>query len=89
MCAPEFKKLYHKRKQCLHEERANILHAKEIALLHLQEKAIKEKEKLTNDLMLFGLWKSESNFGDGLARLKTKKEKLEALKTQLNFHKKF
>ena len=60
LCAPEFKKLYRERRCKLQEERAQALQAKQLALLHLQEKAMKEKERLTNDLMLYGVWQSRS-----------------------------
>ena len=87
-CGPEFKQLYRARKQHLHEERAKILQAKQRALLRLQKKAMETKEKLTNDLMLYGLWQSESDIQTGLAKLKTKTEMLQALKTQLHFRSK-
>ena len=54
-CAVEFQKLYRERKQILQEERAQIWKSKQAALLRLQEKALKEKETLTNELMLYGL----------------------------------
>ena len=56
--------------------------------MRLQEKALKEKEKLTNDLMVYGLWQSEADVYTGLAKLKTKAEQLRALKTQLSFRNK-
>lgn len=87
-CAPEFRKLYRTRKQHLLEERAKILQSKQRALLRLQEKALELKEKLTNDLMLYGLWQSETDIQNGLAKLKTKTEQLKALKTQLLFRSK-
>ena len=74
--------------QHLLEERAKILQSKQMALMYLQEKALEVKEKLTNDLMLYGLWQSKSDIQDGLAKLKTKTEKLTALKTQLSFRSK-
>lgn len=80
-CAPEFRNW----KQLLQEERAKILQSKQMALVRLQEKALKLKETLTNDLMLYGLWQSESDIKNGLAKLKTKAEQLRALKTQLSF----
>ena len=59
-----------------------------MVLMRLQEKALEVKEKLTNDLMLYGLWQSESDIQNGLAKLKTKAEQLRALKTQLSFRNK-
>ena len=88
LCAPEFKKLYRERRCKFQEERTQALQAKQLALLRLQEKAIKEKEKLPNDLLLYGLWQSKSDVSQGLAKLHSKADKLKALKTQLAFRKK-
>jgi hypothetical protein len=49
---------------------------------------LEAKEKLTNDLMLYGLWQCQSESQNGLDKLKTKTEKLRALKTQLSFRSK-
>ena len=55
-CAPEFKQLYRIRMEKLHEERAKILKEKELALQQMPEKALGKKEKLTTDIMMYGLW---------------------------------
>ena len=60
-CTPEFKKLYHSRKKALFEERAKIQQHKELAIQQLQEKCLKEKEKLSVDIMVYGLWQSEQD----------------------------
>ena len=73
--------------QKVREERAKILKEKEIALQQLREKALKKKEKLTTEIMMYGLWQSEQET-QGLDKLKTKAEKLKALKTQLEFRRK-
>ena len=88
LCAIDFKKLYRARKLRLQEQRAEIWRSKQVALQRLREKQLKEKEKLTNDLMLYGLWQSEPDILQGLAKLDSKRDKLNALKTQLNFRKK-
>ena len=88
LCAIDFKKLYRARKLRLQEQRAEIWRSKQAALQRLREKQLKEKEKLTNDLMLHGLWQSEPDILQGLAKLDSKRDKLNALKTQLNFRKK-
>ena len=87
-CGPELKKQYQARKKRLLEERAEILQAKQAALMHLQEKKIKEKEKLTLTMMIYGLWQNEQQMQAGLMKLKTKTSKLHALKAQLDFRKK-
>lgn len=54
----------------------------------MQEKKLKEKETLTNDLMVYGLWQTESDIAQGLAKLRSKTAKIKALKVQLTFRKK-
>ena len=61
-------------------ERAKILKEKEVAL---QQKAVRKKERLTANIMTYGLWQCEHD-----AKLKTKTEKLQALKAHLEFRKK-
>ncbi len=46
LSAPEFKQLYHARKQHLLEERV-YMQSKQVALMRLQEKALKAKAKET------------------------------------------
>ena len=50
------KKLYQARKRQLLEQCADILQAKQAALLSLQEKKVREKEKLTQAMMIYGLY---------------------------------
>ena len=49
--APEFKQLYHARKQHLLEERV-YMQSKQVALMRLQEKALKAKAKKRSRLKL-------------------------------------
>ena len=85
--AIKLQKLYREQKQILQEERAQIWKSKQAAPLRLQEKALKEKETLTNELMLYGLWQCESDISQGLAKLQSKLSNLKALKVQLAFPK--
>lgn len=87
-CAPEFRRQYQARKQKLLEERGNILQAKQAALTRLQEKKVREKENLTQAIMVYGLWQTQQQVKEGLMKLKSKTAKLTALKAQLDFRKK-
>ena len=69
------------------DERAHQLQQKQHALELAQEKSIKEKEKLTNKILQYGLWQSQNDIQAGLAKLKTKTAKLKAIKTQFQFRK--
>ena len=86
--APEFKELYRSRRQQLLVDRARILREKQFAIQQLQEKRLKEKEKVTQDLMSYGLWQTEIQVHEGLRRLRSNSDKLKALKCQLDFRKK-
>ena len=54
-------------------------------MLAAQERSVKQKEQLTQDIIKYGPWQSSAQISDGLHQLKSKAEKLKALKTQLNF----
>ena len=82
--APEFKCQYEERKR-MREERIKLIRAKQLAVLAAQERSVKQKEQLTQDIIKYGLWQSSAQISDGLHQLKSKAEKLKALKTQLNF----
>ena len=49
---------------------------------------MQEKEKLTETMMIYGLWQNEKQMEAGLMKLKTKTDKFQALKVQLDFRKK-
>ena len=74
--APELRHLYQARKKKLLSERARVLQAKELALKCLQEKKVQEKEKLTQAMMIYGLWQTDKQMKEGLVKLKSKTSKL-------------
>ena len=65
-----------------------MLKEKQLALQKLQEKHIKEKEKIMEDIMVYGLWQTEIHITEGLKKLITNADRLKALKCQLDFRKK-
>ena len=83
--APEFKRLYHQRREQMLQKRAELLQAKERALLAAQQKKLKEKEKLTQEIMQYGLWQSEEDIRIGLSKLQSNSTKVAAIKVQLHF----
>jgi len=85
--APEFRDLYKQRRKKLLEDRAKVLRDKQLAVQKALEK-IREKEKLTEEIMLYGLWQNESQVTTALEKLGSTSEKLKALKCQLDFRKK-
>ena len=80
---PEFKSISYKESQLL-EDQANVLREKQIALQTLQKKLFQEKEKLTEEIMTYRLWQSETQVSSALEKMKSSAENLKALKCQLN-----
>jgi len=50
----------------------------------MQVKKAKEKEKLVQGILRRGFWQSKQQIREGVAKFKTKKEKVVALKLQLS-----
>ena len=66
--APEFKRLYKDRRDQIIKDRAQSLLAKEQALQAAREKVIKEKERLSHEIMQYGLWQTDEDISSGLAK---------------------
>lgn len=54
----EFIDLYNQRRQKLLEDRAKVLRDKQLALQQLRGKKFREKETLTEEVMVYSLWKN-------------------------------
>ena len=67
------------------EERSKMLQAKQLQLERMRQKKLKEKEHLTENIVTYGLWQTSEQVE---RKLKTKKDKVKALKVQLDFRKK-
>ena len=65
-----------------------MLRDKQLALQRLQGKKFREKEKLTEEIMVYGLWQSEEEVLGALQKMKSISDKLKVLKCQLDFWKK-
>ena len=85
--APEFKRLFKQRKQDIMEGRIKALHEKQCALDAARKRGLRLKEKLTQDIICYGLWQTREEITTGVAKQKSKTAKLNALKIQLNFRK--
>ena len=66
------------------EEHSEMLQAKQLIGIKL-----KEKEHLTESIVIYGLWQTREQVNENLSKLKTKKIKIKALKVQLISAKKF
>ena len=85
--APDFKKLFKQRKQDILERHIKAVHEKHCALDAARKRSLEVKEKLTQDIICYGLWQTREEITTGLAKQKSKTGKLKALKIQLNFRK--
>ena len=52
-----------------------MLQAKQLQLEQMRQKKLKEKEQLTENIIVYGLWQSREQIYEKLGTLKTKKEK--------------
>ena len=75
---PEFKKLYKQRKQDILEGRIKALHEKQCALDAARKRGLRLKEKLTQDIIHYGLWQTKEEITTGVAKQKSKTGKLKA-----------
>jgi len=85
---PVFRKSFQDRRLILLEERAKIVRQKQALAAKKLIKDRKEKEKLTSQVALIGLWQDIHQVEAGLDKLKSRSAKLKGLKTQLDFRKK-
>ena len=49
----------------------------------MRQKKLQEKERLTENILMYGLWQFKEQVNEQLSKLKTKKQKVKALKAQL------
>lgn len=85
--APEFKRLFKQRKQDILEGHTKALREKRCALDAARKRVLRLKEKLTQDIIHYGLWQTREEITTGIAKQKCKSGKLKALKIHLNFRK--
>lgn len=67
------------------QERSQLLQAKQRALQATQEKKMREKERLTQEILQYGLWQTQHDVRKALSQLKFKSAKVKAIKAQLDF----
>ena len=69
-------------------EQRQLLQEKLEKAQRLEQSKVEKKEKLTDNIQMWGLWQSEEEVDSALKRVKTKTDKVKALKCQPNFRKK-
>ena len=71
----------------MQEEHAKLLLAKEQALFASQQRKLRQREKLTQDIIEYGLWQISDDISRGLSQLRSNSAKVKAIKAQLDFRK--
>ncbi|KAK3103507.1 hypothetical protein FSP39_019719 [Pinctada imbricata] len=84
---PKIRKRFQQRMKEIESKRLSAQKMKENELHEKQERLYKRKEKMTNDILFFGLWQSEEEMTQQLQEIKRKTEKVKAVKAQLTFRK--
>lgn len=79
---------FRKRREEIIAKRRASVQQKELEIRRKKEKEIREKENLTKQIQKVSLWTTEIEVEAGLAKLRTAKQKCDALKLQLKFRKK-
>jgi len=72
----------------IEKERLEKLRRKENELKEKKVKEFKKREKMTNDILYFGLWQSENDIINHLSEITSSAEKKTAVKAQITFRKK-
>ena len=76
-----------KKRKKIHENRIKILQEREKTKPKREEKRLQLKYKVLKDLENIGIWKDKNTIEENLEKFRTKKEKLAALKSQINMAK--
>lgn len=78
---------FKERQTQIHEARRAAITAKMKAAEEMKARSLQRKQKLTDDIVHWGLWQSEETINSCIRVLTNKKDKVAALKAQLNFRK--
>ena len=82
------RKVFRKRREDIESKRLNTIEEREREMKKKKAKELKTKEDLTLQIQKFGLWTSYEDMEHGLSQISSKKEKVDALKLQINFRRK-
>ena len=83
--APSFKAKFKARRQEIEAEHELALAKKQDSIVRKHLKVVQEKEKLTKEIEVVGLWMSRVEVDSSLVGFMKKAEKIKALKLQINF----
>ena len=84
---PKARKMFREREKKIQEERRAIVEQKLTDERIREEKKLAKLEKFTNDVIHWGLWQSSTRVDEMLSKISSNKQKVLALRAQLNFRK--
>ena len=85
---PTIRAKFKARRQEIEARREEALKKKQEDIMRKQLRTVQEKEKLTKEIEVVGLWMSRAEVESGLETLSKKIEKMRVLKLQVNFRRK-
>ena len=85
--APAHKQKFKEHLASIQQQRRQALEMCERELQRKEQSLLLEKEKLTSEIVIAGLWQTPAQVEAGLSQLKSETAKREALKAQLKFRK--
>ena len=84
---PKHKQKFKERLVSIREHRAKLQQKQEQEKEAAKQRLLLEKERITTDMIQYGLWQSETDVNEGLERAKSETQKRQSLKAQLRFRK--
>ena len=87
LCTKDIKKKFSDRKDEIHRIKAAALAKGREEKAKKVQRQFKEREKMTNDVLYFGLWQSVESVHANIANLSKKKGKIDGIYAQLKFRK--
>ena len=84
---PKHKQKFKERLASIREHRAATQQKQEKEKQAAKQRLLQEKERITTDLIQYGLWQSELDVDEGLKRARSETQKRQSLKAQLRFRK--
>ena len=85
MLSPKFRAKFLERRKEIEARRKRYLEQRAVTIASEEQKAVAEKEKLTKEIAVFGLWTRKREVENGIKLCSGQKEKKDALKVQISF----
>ena len=84
---PKHKQKFKERLASIQEHRSTTQQKQEKEKQAAKQRLLQEKERITTDMIQYGLWQSDIDVDEGLKRARSETQKRQSLKAQLRFRK--